>query len=164
MKKVFSVLALLIQFVVLLGLGCLVYSEEANEIEPGWRVGPIIITMTQRDIERIYGNGELYIIPDVDKTVSYKTLQYKNIGLNFIFRNEQLEQIEINYPNFAIKGIVKVGSSVSRVEEVLGKNYIRENYEHFTQSDLPDYKMIYAGITFYVKADRIVKIMVTRQK
>lgn len=140
-------------------------SAQQNElytIEPGWRVGPIIMTMTQDDIERVYGKGEVFSIPDKDRTVRQRLVQYKNLGLNFIFRNQTLQEIEINYPNFSLKNLVRVGSSVSQAEQVLGKNYIRENYQHAYEVHLPDYRMIYGGIILYVKNERIVKISVTK--
>jgi hypothetical protein len=137
-------------------------ASESTEIEPGWRVGPVIISMTKADIERVYGTGEVFIIPDVEKKATYMLLQYKNLGLNFMFKDDQIKEMEVNYPNYQVKEVVKVGCTVSQVEETLGKNYIRENYEHSYQTDLPDYKMIYRGITFFVKQDRVVKISVVR--
>jgi len=140
------------------------HSNELYKIEPGWRVGPVIMTMTESDVERIYGNGKLYVIPDIDKDINLKLLQYPSIGLSFIFKNGQMEEIEISYPNFKVKDVVSVGSSVSVVEEVMGKNYIRENYQHSYEAKLPDYKMIYSGIIFYVKKNRVVRITVKRVK
>lgn len=140
------------------------YSNELYKIEPGWRVGPVIITMTQRDVEKIYGKGKIYVIPDIDKNINLKLLQYPSMGLNYIFKNGQMEEIEINYPNFKVNNVVCVGSDVNTVEEVIGNNYIRENYQHSYEAKLPDYKMIYSGIIFYVKNKRVVKITVKRVK
>ena len=160
-KNSFFILLLLSLFLINYGISM---ANEYFNVEPGWRVGPIIITMTKEDIEHVYGTGEYFVIPDTDKSVSRTMLQYKNIGLNFIFNRNVMEEIEINMPNFKVKDIVGVGSKVAQVEEVLGKNYIIENYQHAYEANLPDYRMIYPGIIFYVKSDRIAKMTVTRQK
>ena len=160
--KLVPILLFTIIFLLLSGIPA--FANEYFSIEPGWRVGPIIITMTKVDIERVYGTGEIFIIPDVDKNVKLTMLQYKNLGLNFIFKFEQLEEIEINKPNFQLKEVVKVGCKVSQVEEVLGKNCIVETYQHAEEPNLPDYRMIYSGIIFYVKKDRVAKIAIVRKK
>lgn len=157
----FFILLLLLLFIINCGTAM---ANEYFNVEPGWRVGPIIITMTKEDIEHVYGTGEFFVIPDTDKTVSRTMLQYKNIGLNFIFNRDVMEEIEINMPNFRVKDIVGVGSKILQVEEVLGKNYIIENYQHAYEANLPDCRWIYPGIIFYVKSDRVVKMTVTRQK
>ena len=158
------VLKLLLLIVFFNAAGAVSTASESTEIEPGWRVGPIIISMTKFDIERVYGTGEVYMIPDVEKKANYMLLQYKNMGLNYMFKNDQIIEMEVNYPNYQVKDVVKVGSTVSQVEETMGKNYIRENYVHSYQTNLPDFKMIYRGIVFYIKQDRVVKISVVREQ
>jgi len=164
LRKFIAVRILALLILVMLSPKIVPASDEYHSIEPGWRVGPIVITMTRADIERVFGRGAYYVIPDVDKSLKLTLLQYKNLGLDFIFKNDQLEEIHINHPNYKLKEVVKVGCNVAAVEEVLGKGYIRENYQHSYEPHLPDYKMIYAGIIFYVKKDRVVKISVVRQK
>ncbi len=160
-KMSFVILLMLLLFIINSGIAI---ANEYFNVEPGWRVGPIIITMTKEDIEHVYGTGEYFVIPDTDKTVSRTMLQYKNIGLNFIFNRDVIEEIEINMHNFKVKDIVGVGSKTTQVEEVLGKNYIIENYQHSYEANLPDSRWIYPGIIFYVKSDRVVKMTVTKQK
>ncbi|MCE1246420.1 MAG: hypothetical protein LWY06_07240 [Firmicutes bacterium] len=162
-KDIIKAVVLFFTLLLLFGSSRVCLADESTEIEPGWRVGPIIISMTKADIERVYGTGEVFIIPDEEKKANYMLLQYKNLGLNFIFKNDQISQMEVNYPNYQVKEVIKVGSTVSQVEETMGKNYIRENYVHSYQTNLPDYKMIYRGILFFIKQDRVVKITVVKE-
>lgn len=136
----------------------------AGEIKPGWQVGPIVMCMTRQDVQRIYGEGKFFEVPDPQAKQEMYMLQYKQLGLEILFKNEQIERIVVNYPNFELAAGVKVGSSKFQVIQALGKSYIRENYKHSYQVDIPDYKMIYRGITFDVKNERVVKITVTREE
>lgn len=132
-------------------------------IEPGWRVGPVVMSMTRRDVEKIYGEAEIYVIPDTDRNIELTMMQYKNLGLNIIFNGGNIEEMEVNYPNYKLKNQIRVGSSAQVVETAMGSAFIREDYQHAEEVTLPDYKMIYAGIIFYIKKDRVVKITVKRR-
>lgn len=133
------------------------------EIEPGWRVGLITFNMTMPDVKRVYGDGKTYEVSDPDRSHFMKMLHYKQLGLDVLFRNGQVHEIHVNYPLFSIKKVVKVGTSTERVKEVMGGGFIRKNYRHSHQTDLPEYRMIYSGVAFDVKGERVVKIIVKRK-
>jgi hypothetical protein len=59
---------------------------------------------------------------------------------------------------------VKVGSGIDRVKEVMGDNFMQKNFQHSFQTNLPDSSMIYDGITFFMKNDRVVRIAVRRKR
>ncbi|MFP4498965.1 MAG: hypothetical protein ACLFQV_12210, partial [Vulcanimicrobiota bacterium] len=82
--------------------------------------------------------------------------------LNIIFKNFKMNTIEINQPNYILKDVVRVGCDVSKVKDVLGNNYIHEEFLCPDSPGIPDYKMIYRGIVFEVEHDRVIKITVKK--
>lgn len=135
--------------------------EKIFEMEPGWRCGLIIFTMSLQEVQQIYGEGEVFIVPDPHGGPKMTMLSYKNMGVDILFKGNRIEEINVSYPIFSVKNMLKVGSGVDRVKEVMGDNFLVENYQHNFQPDLPEYKMIYRGITFHVKNERVVKITLT---
>ncbi len=138
--------------------------EELYGIEPGWRAGPIVFAMTMEQVQGIYGDGKIYINPGGDSGVVSRVLQYEELGLEIYFKGQSMEEIHISYPYYTVKGFVKVGSGVDRVREIMGLSYIQENYQHSYQTDLPDMRMIYRGIIFEVKNNRVVRIILRRSR
>jgi hypothetical protein len=162
--SVYKYLKTLLSFILLFSSpASLALADEYNSIEPGWRVGPIIMNMTREQIESVYGQGEYFIVPDPDRSVKMSMLQYKQMGLVILFKNNRINLMEVTYPMYSVKDTIKVGSSKEKVEEVMGRNYVQQNYQHSFEPDIPDYKMIYKGITYHIKGERVIKITVTRQ-
>lgn len=149
-------------FIFLLMSCALSYADQLNLIEPGWRVGPVVFSMTKADVETIYGKGAEYCIPASGDNPELCLLQYKQLGLDYVFNKNRIESVDILYPMYAVNDLARIASSVALVKSVMGDNFLRENYKHFNEVDIPDYKMIYKGIIFHIKQDRVVKITVKR--
>jgi hypothetical protein len=134
------------------------------EIEPGYKVGAILMTMRINDIQALYGDGAVYVVPDPDKSFKFQLLQYGSLGLDILFKNDRIDEIYVSQANYYLKGGLKVGSVTALVEETLGKSYLIEDSRNPERPDVPDYKMIYSGIIFHIKNGKVLKIIVKRMR